>query len=77
MEEDMVSFDAIITDEMNEDRKIYNATCEELGITDFGDTPEEAIDNLKKGMKLLFEVEPSKKELLMKEKPIMVKRIFL
>jgi len=73
----MVSFDAIITEEVNEGRKIYNATCEELGIIDFGDTPKEATDNLREGMKLLFEVEPLKKRLLIKEKPIMVKRIFL
>jgi len=75
--EDIASFDAIITEEINDNRKIFNATCEELGITDFGDTPEEAVDNLRKGMKLLFEVEPSKKELLLKEKPIMIKKIFL
>ncbi len=73
----MISFNAIITDEINNGRKIYNATCEELKITDFGDTPEEAINNLREGIKLLFEVEPSKKEFFMKEKPIMIKKIFL
>lgn len=72
-EEDMASFDAIITEEINDGRRIFNATCEELGITDFGDTPEEAVDNLREGMKLLFEVEPFKKELLLKEKPVMIK----
>lgn len=76
-EEDMSSFDAIITEEINDGKRFFNATCEELGITDFGDTPEEAVDNLREGMKLLSEVEPSKKELLLKEKPIMIKRIFL
>ena len=56
MKEDKLSFDAIITEEMNGDKRLFNATCEELGITDFGDTPEEAIKNLKKGLELLFEV---------------------
>ena len=77
MNEDKLSFDAIITEEINEDKKLFNATCEELGVTDFGDTPEEAIENLKKGLELLFEVEPSKREILMKKKPLMVKKIFL
>ncbi|MEK6830926.1 MAG: hypothetical protein AABX77_02760 [Nanoarchaeota archaeon] len=76
LEEKKISFDAIITEEVNNGKKIYNATCEELGITDFGDTPEEAIENLKKGLELLFEVEPSKKEGLM-NKTFMIKRIFL
>ncbi len=77
MEDKELSFEAVITEEINEDKKIYNATCEELGITDFGDTPEEAIENLKKGLELLFEVEPSKKELLIKSKPIMIKKVIL
>ena len=72
-----LSFDAIITEEVNGDRKIYNATCEELGITDFGYTPQEAIENLKKGLELLFEVDPSKKELLLRERPVTIKKIFL
>ena len=73
----MISFNAIITDEINNGKMIYNATCKELEITDFGDTPEEAIDNLREGIKLLFEVEPSKKEVFINEKPIMIKKIFL
>lgn len=60
-----ILFDAVISEEIHEGRKIYNVTCEELGITDFGDTPEEAIENLKNGLDFLFEVEPSKKEFLM------------
>tara|TARA_Y100000310_G_C20640778_1_gene793769 strand:- start:118 stop:315 length:198 start_codon:yes stop_codon:yes gene_type:complete len=51
--ESETSFNAIITEELQDDKTIFNATCEELGITDFGDTPEEAVENLKKGLELL------------------------
>ncbi|MAH06890.1 hypothetical protein CMI38_01410 [Candidatus Pacearchaeota archaeon] len=75
MEND-ISFNAIITEEEQDGNTTFNATCEELGITDFGDTPEEAVNNLKEGLDLLFRVEPSKKEILIR-KPIMIKKVAL
>ena len=74
--EESPSFNAIITEEIQDNKTIFNATCEELGITDFGDTPEEATENLKNGLDLLFKVEPSKKDTLIR-KPIMIKRVAL
>ena len=65
-----LSFNAIVTEEMQDGKIIFNATCEELGITDFGDSPEEATQNLKNGLDLLFEVDPSKKEILIKKPAI-------
>ena len=67
---------AIFTENMGE-KSVYLARCEELGMSDFGDSPEEAIDNLKIAMEMLIEEEPSKKELLVKEKPLMTTRIYL
>ncbi len=67
---------SILTENMGE-KMVYLARCEELGMSDFGDNPEEAISNLKIAIKMLIEEEPSKKELLIKEKPLMTTRIFL
>jgi hypothetical protein len=67
---------SILSEEM-EDRMVYLARCEELKMSDFGDTPEEAINNLKTGMKMLIEADPSKKKALLKDKPLMTTRIFL
>ncbi len=76
MEEELSCNVAIFTEIMN-GKKIYLARCEELGVSDFGDTPEEALNNLKTAIKLLIEVEPLKKEDLKKERPLMVTRLML
>ena len=60
-----------------EDKIVYLARCEELGMSDFGDTPIEAIENLKIAMRMLIEEDPSKKDALIKEKPLMTTRIYL
>ena len=38
-------------------------SLEELGINDYGKTPEKAIENLKNGINLLISVEPEKADL--------------
>ena len=50
---------SILTENMGK-KMVYLARCEELGMSDFGDNPEEAIGNLKIAMKMLIEEEPSK-----------------
>ena len=67
---------SIFTERMGE-KDVYLARCEELKMSDFGDSPEEAIQNLKTGMKMLIEADPSKKEFLLKEKPLMSTKIIL
>ncbi|MFA5173572.1 MAG: hypothetical protein WC438_00135 [Candidatus Pacearchaeota archaeon] len=67
---------SILTEEMD-NHIVYLARCEELKMSDFGDTPEEAIKNLRTGMKMLIEADPSKKKALLKDKPLMTTRIFL
>lgn len=49
----------------------------ELGVSDFGENINEAMKNLKEGIKLLLEEEPQKRNLLEKEEPVMVTRLFL
>jgi len=77
MAEKELSCNVSITTENLEDKMVYLARCEELGMSDFGDSPEEAIDNLKVAVTMLIEEEPQKKELLIKEKPLMTTRIIL
>jgi predicted RNase H-like HicB family nuclease len=72
-----ISCNVAILPEKKKRKTVYIARCEELGISDFGDTPEEAIQNLKTAISMLIEVEPSKKQALIKEKPIMTTRILL
>lgn len=72
-----LSCNVSVFSEKSKKGKIYIARCEELGVSDFGDNPEEALDNLKKAIKLLIEVEPSVSEKLIKEKPLMTTRILL
>ena len=67
---------SILTENMGK-KMVYLARCEELGMSDFGDTPEEAIQNLRIGMKMLIEADPSKKEPLLKQKSLMTTRILL
>lgn len=63
--------------ENNDKNKYYVARCEELGLSDFGDTPEEALIHLKTAVNLLLEEEPEKKILLEKDKPLMTTRLLL
>lgn len=58
-------------------KKVYLARCEELGISDHGNTVEEAVSNLKKGLGLLIKHDPEKAELLREEKPVLNTKIFL
>ena len=64
-------------EEMSDGKKVFVVECVELGVSDHGETLDEALDNLKKGINLLLEEAPEKKELLQKEEPLMVTRLFL
>lgn len=64
-------------EEEHEGKKVFVVDCVDLGISDFGDSIESALENLKKGINLLLEECPEKKELLIKSEPLMVSRLFL
>ncbi|MFQ5531463.1 MAG: type II toxin-antitoxin system HicB family antitoxin [Candidatus Nanoarchaeia archaeon] len=64
-------------EELSDGKKVFVVECVELGVSDFGETLDKALDNLKKGITLLLEEAPEKKELLEKEEPLMVTRLFL
>lgn len=58
-------------------KKVFVADCSELDVSDFGDSPEEALSNLRKGINLLLEVAPEKRGLLIKKKPVETTLLFL
>jgi predicted RNase H-like HicB family nuclease len=63
-------------EEMDE-KQIYVATCEELGISDFGENIKEALNNLKSALKLLLQHDSDKAELLRKQEPILTTRMLI
>ena len=63
--------------EENDKNKFYVARCEDLGLSDFGDTPEEALSHLKTAIILLLEEKPENKKLLEKDKPLMTTRLLI
>ena len=67
---------SIITEKMN-DKLVYLARCEELGISDFGDTIEEALKHLRTSLNLLIKYDSSKAEPLKKIQPLLTTRLFL
>ena len=66
-----------IHEEIADGKKVFVAECSELGISDFGDTMNEALDNLKLAIELFLEEAPEKKQLLEKTEPVFVTRLFL
>ncbi len=72
-----LSCNVVIHKEELDGKSVYVAECEELSISDFGDTPEEAIEHLKEALRLLISVEPEKAEPLKKDRPLMVTRVYL
>ena len=75
--ENQLSCNVSMHEELLEGKKVYVAESIELGISDFGDTVDEALNNLKKAIALLLEEAPEKKELLEQSKKLLTTRIFL
>ena len=72
-----LSFSVSLHEEELEGKRVFVADCVELGISDFGDNIEEAIENLKDGTRLLLEEFPEKKAVLIKEKPVFFTKVYL
>ena len=72
-----ISFSVVLHEEELDGKSVYVADCIELGISDFGDTIDESLNNLKKGVSLLLEEAPEKKFLLKKKEPVLVTRVAL
>lgn len=76
MEKELSCNVSIHEEELN-GKKVFVAECVDLGVSDFGDNLDESLSNLKKGINLLLEESPEKKELLFNPEPLMVTRVFL
>jgi len=72
-----ISFSAVLHEEELDGNTVFVADCVELGISDFGDSVDESLSNLKKGISLLLEEAPEKKMLLKKKDPVLVTRVVL
>jgi len=75
--EEKLSCGVTMHEEIMDGKKVFVAECVELGISDFGETVDEALENLKKGVALLLQESPEKKELLEKPEPVLMTRLFL
>lgn len=64
-------------EKLSNGKKVFVVECTELGVSDFGERIDEALNNLKNAITLLLEEAPEKRKLLEKEEPLMVTRLFL
>ncbi|MBI3622593.1 hypothetical protein HY212_00750 [Candidatus Pacearchaeota archaeon] len=64
-------------EELSDGTKVFVVEAIELGVSDHGEILDEALNNLKEGINLLLEEAPEKRELLEKEEPVMLTRLFL
>ena len=74
---EQLTFSLTLHEEELEGKNVFVADCIELGVSDFGDSIDEAIGNLKNGISLLLEEVPEKKRLLQKNEPVFVTRVAL
>jgi len=74
-----LSVNIAVREEQMEDKKVFIVNNEELGVSDFGDTLDEALENFKKAVKLYLDAYPEKREVLVRERtrPILVSRILV
>ena len=72
-----ISFSAVLHEEELEGKPVFVADCVELGISDFGDSVDESLGNLRKGVSLLLEEAPEKRVLLKTREPVLVTRVVL
>ena len=75
--ENRMSCGVSVHEEIMDGKKVFVVECAELGISDFGETIDEAFSNLKNAIALLLKESPEKRELLEKQEPILVTRLFL
>lgn len=73
-----LSINIVVREEQMEDKVVFIVSNEELGVSDFGDTLEEAIENFKKSANLYLDSYPEKRKRLIKqEEPVFVSRILI
>ena len=79
MEKNNISLNIVVREEQMGKKKVFIVNNEELGVADFGDTLDGAIENFRKSVELFLDAYPAKRIELMQEsnQPLLVSRIFL
>ncbi len=74
-----LSVNISVREEKMNKKKVFIVNNEEVGVADFGDTLEKAINNFRKSLKMYLDAYPEKKKFFIAEKrePVLVSRIFL
>ena len=57
-----ICMNIIVREEEMDDKKVFIINNEELGVADFGDTLDEAIENFRKSVNLYLDTYPEKKQ---------------
>ena len=65
--EEKINLNVVIREEKEGGRTIFIVSNEEMGIADFGDTLDEAIENFRKSANLYLETYPEKKTAIIQE----------
>ena len=66
-ENEMVSLNIVVREENMGKKKVFIVNNEDLGVADFGDTLDSAIENFKKSVELFLDAYPEKREELKQE----------
>ena len=74
--EERLSCNISLHEEEMDGKKVFVVECIDLGISDFGETVDEALENLRKAVYFYLEESPEKREVLIKQEPAMVTEYF-
>ncbi len=78
--EEKISINITVREEKMGRKKVFIINNDEIGVADFGDNLDEAINNFKKTVKLMLDTYPEKRQELLREEvktPPLVTRIFI
>ncbi len=67
MESKVLNFRVIVEPEKMGGKTVYNAYCPTLGIADYGNTIEEALKSMEKGIELALECKKEEKEAIVSD----------
>ena len=76
---DKLCVNIFVREEEIDNKKVFVINNEELGVADFGDTLDLAMDNFRKSLKMYLDAYPEKKKLLIEKErePVLMSKIFL
>ncbi len=74
--EEKLNLSITVREEQMEDKKVFIVNNEELGVADFGDTLDQALNNFRISVNEYLEAYPEKRKAIQKEEsPILVSKI--